>query len=131
MKNKIVFQIPFGDKPNANGRIYRRETVEEMTEAINSKQYPITDQVTEIDPNGKVSLQDIRGFTESASYDEDDNRLEVTCKVTDDIAKLLEGGFKIVPNGIGDIDSETKEIKDYSLVQFSITNDSAFEERNR
>lgn len=129
MKNKFTFVVPFGDEPNANGRIYRRETVEEMAEVINSKQYPITDQVTEIDPNGKVNLQDIRGFTESASYNEDGNRLEVTCKVTDDIAKLLEGGFKVVPNGIGDIDSETKEIKDYSLVQFSITDNSAFEEK--
>lgn len=129
MKNKFTFVVPFGDGPNANGRIYRRETVEEMAEVINSKQYPITDQVTEIDPNGKVNLQDIRGFTESASYNEDGNRLEVTCKVTDDIAKLLEGGFKVVPNGIGDIDSETKEVKDYSLVQFSITDNSAFEEK--
>lgn len=129
MKNKFTFVVPFGDEPNANGRIYRRETVEEMAEVINSKQYPITDQVTEIDPNGKVNLQDIRGFTESASYNEDGNRLEVTCKVTDDIAKLLEGGFKVVPNGIGDIDSETKEVKDYSLVQFSITDNSAFEEK--
>ena len=124
MNNKVTFEIPFGDKPNANGRIYDRETVKKMCESINSKPYPITNPENEI--TTEVNLKEIKGFTESCSYDETNNRIEVTANVSDDILKLIKTGADIVPNGVGGIDAETRIVKDYNLIQFSITDKSAF-----
>ena len=128
MNNKVTFEILFGDKPNANGSIYDRETVKKMCESINSKPYPITDLVTEI--TAEVNLKDIKGFTESCSYDETNNRLVVTANVSDDIKPLMGHGFDVVPNGIGDINPETKIVKDYNLIQFSLTDNSAFKPKD-
>ena len=127
MTNKVTFEIPFGDKPNANGRIYDRKTVKKMCESINSKPYPITNPEDEI--TTEVNLKEIKGFTESCSYDETNNRIEVTANVSEDIKTLIENGVDVVPNGVGGIDAETGTVKDYNLIQFSITDKSAFKSK--
>ncbi len=122
---KIKVTIPFGNGPNRNGRCYSPEVVKQMVDNIIQNKFPVTNPVTEI--TSSVEEKDIIGWTKEADYNEDGNRIELTCDInSEDVITLLESGFKIVPNGIGDIDSETKQVKDYSLVQFSITNDSAF-----
>jgi len=125
---KIKISIPFGKEPNLNGRVYPPEVVKEMVENINKKKIPLTNPVTEI--TAQVNLKDVIGWLEEATYNEDGNRIELTCDVISEEAfELIKRGFKIVPNGIGEIDSETRQVKDYSLVQFSITNDSAFDKK--
>ena len=123
---KYKIDIPFGNEPNRNGRCYPPEIVKEMVDVISKKKIPVTTPVTEI--TEKVNMKDVIGWSEEATYKEDGNRIELTCDtISDESLDLLKNGFTIVPNGIGEIDSETKQVKDYSLVQFSITNDSAFD----
>ena len=133
---KIEITIPFGNEPNLNGRYYPPEVVKEMVENINQKKIFVTNPVNEInaqvhkDVIGWVHMKDVIGWSEEATYNEDGNRIELTLDVNSEEAlALLESGFKIVPNGIGKIDSETRQVKYYSLVQFSITKDSAFDKK--
>lgn len=122
MNNKIIFEIPFGYGKNSNGRIYSRETVQEIMEQLNEKPFSIDNTLTE-----NIEIVNVKGFTESAKYHETDNRLEVTARVNDDVTMFLKSGFKVVPCGIGDIDADTRIIKEYKLIKFIITNNSAFD----
>lgn len=119
------FEIPFGDQPNANGRIYPKELVKKMVEEMNNKQFPITTEKTEFDANKPFDNKEIIGVTTSAVH-HDDNRVVVECKVNDDtLYEHLKLGVDIVPNGVGNL-KETGEVTDYQLKFFSITGNSAF-----
>lgn len=128
MNNKITVTIPFGTEPNKNGRIYTKETVEKIVESVNDTNLPyfITEPCLEFDPNNCPNLDKAIGIVKSATL-QDDNRVDFECKVNDETLKLLENGIKVVPNGVGDINPETKEVTDYGLKFFSISADSAFE----
>lgn len=124
---KIVATIPFGNKPNANGRIYPKEIVKKMVEDINTNNYVLTTTQEYFNPEDILSNSEKIGETESASYIESENRLELTLHVSDDASKLFESKLlKVVPNGVGEINPDTKEVYNYKLSHFSITCKSAF-----
>jgi len=124
------FTLPFGDgvTPNKNGRIYTKESVEKIVDKIKEGPIPITYQKTEFNPNKPVDLHDTLGHVIDSKYDESTNKIEITCNMfSEEAMKFIEHGFKVVPNGIGDI-NEAKEVVNYELKFFSITPNSAFED---
>lgn len=127
----IEFEIPFGDQPNANGRVYSKEVVEKITKEINEKPFLILPHSTNFINNPSIS--DTVGYTVSAINNVEKNSISITAKVQNFVKTALENVYNIVPNGIGNYEDENGEgkkvVRDYELKYLSITDDSSFKNK--
>ena len=127
----IETEIPFGDGPNKNGRIYPKELVKKMCEDINqgNKKF-ISMGVPETDV---IDLSKTLGHIENASYNEQNNSLIIKCDVKTLIWKTEKEFNKycsIVPSGIGSLKDNIIQ-NDYRLIAFAAIpkQDNSFEQK--
>lgn len=133
---KIDVQIPFGDTPNKNGRMYSTKVVQSIVDKINENANKIF--VTSRAPSeSSIDLYDVVGFVEQANYYSKDNSLHMTiqtinknipCSITTE--KEFNNYFSVVPAGTGTLKNGV--IEEYNLISFYVVpkQDSAFEKEN-
>lgn len=125
----IETEIPFGNEPNKNGRIYPKEVVKKMCNDINQGNKKFVSMG--IPESASIDLSKTCGHIESASYNEQNNSLIIKCdvkKLLGESEKEFNKYFSIVPSGVGNLKDGIVQ-DDFTLISFSVIpkQDSSFE----
>lgn len=116
--NKILIHL---DKPNQNGRIYKREVVESALQHFGSKPVPIQ---RDLEPNGVPRLANTLGSAKLAIKG-GDLVAECSLLVADKISAGLEDGtLSVVPCGTGKL-LQDGTVTDYEINYLAVTPDPA------
>ena len=128
MTTKLVIQSNaiVADKPNANGRIYSRELIEDINEQIINDKKGVYVTVLADDISPDLILTNIAGKVTFSEIDDQQNSLVITAEILDTpkgkiINQLADSGitFRLYPVGVGMIE-EDGSITSYEFSHFNI-----------